>query len=227
MTINNSLLKRQTNGYTLRKNITITVSKNVIDKLKSIYINNGERGGLLWVRAMGANAEVFKISVFDNISGSDSSFEPNQRLFDNEIRNIISLGYLPMVFHTHPTNLGLNLYDNRRENFYLKASKPDRNISTQVIDEQSRLYMPECIFVKDNRFKGGYALAIYGGKILPTGFSRLSPLEFVVVLASGFLLYKGKFNFYFALAAIGIIIHEESQRPKYNIAENGNYVIKI
>ncbi len=228
MTINNILLEKTFKGYQLTKPLTITVTKTVISKLSSIYVNNQERGGLLALNPVTKNiALINSMIVLENISGSNTGFVPNQTVFDKAVKEILSNGCLPMVFHTHPTVLGYNIYDNRKQNFYLRASAPDRKISKQEIVDGTDLFMPECIFVKDKRFKEGYALAMYGGGILPNGFSRLSALEFIAVGASLLSVYFKKFITPVLLGSTAVIISEETNRPKYKLDSLGNYIISI
>lgn len=222
----NQLLKETGNGFVLKKPLTIIISKSVIDILNSIYIANGERGGLMWLESTGDNtAQIKRVSVLQNTSGDNTKFEPTEKEMQETINLITSSGCLPIVFHTHPTNLGIPLYDNKKENFYLRASQPDRVFAQNLLDGTT-LYMPEMIFVKDERFENGYGLALYGGKILPNGFSRLSALQFCILAALGYIWVKKGVTGTTLAFAVGLLLLEESKRPKYN-TENGNYIISF
>lgn len=224
----NKLLRGSTSGYTLKKPLTITVRKNVIDILNNIYIPNGERGGVMWLEAIDErNAEIKKVTILQNLSGTASGFAPSEVAMQNAIDEIMQAGCLPLVFHTHPTNLGLNLYDNKQVNFYLRASRPDRIFAKNAIVDDISLYMPEMIFVQDNRYNEGYALAVYGGKILPNGFSRLSTLQIFSIVAWGYLWLTKGLNATAWAIAVALILWEETKRPKYNSTENGDFIISF
>lgn len=223
----NQLLKETNDGFVLKKPLTITVAKSVIEVLNSIYIADGERGGLMWLESTGDNtAQIKRVSVLQNTSGDNTKFDPIEFEMQATIDLITASGCLPIVFHTHPTNLGIPLYDNKKENFYLRASQPDRLFAKTFIDGTS-LYMPEMIFVKDERFSDGYGLALYGGKILPNGFSRLSTLQYIILAALGYIWVKKGVTGTTLAFAVGLFLLEESKRPKYDVDTMGNYVISF
>lgn len=228
MIIESPILSKISSGYVLKKPLTISVTKQVIDTMKSKYIPNGETGGLMWLRATSQKTAVIEnITFLPNVSGLATGYATNKALFNATINSILAANYLPVVFHTHPTNLGLNLYDSRKQNFYLRASAPDRRLSTDTINDTVPLFMPEVIFVSDSRYDGGYSMAFYGGKILPTGFSRLSPLQFFAAGLGLYAFLNDELDETLFLAVAGVMIYEETLRPKYEVLKDGSYLVKF
>lgn len=228
MKIKSKILNEISNGYVLKTPLKITVTPAVIAELKSKYLPNGETGGLLWLRATSENtAEIDNITFLPNLSGLATAYSTSTVLFNNTVKTILASNYLPVVFHSHPTNLGLNLYDSRKENFYLRSSPADRRLSKDTIIDSVPLFMPEMIFVKDERYKNGFALAAYGGNVLPAGFSRLSPLQIAATGMAVYLYFTEKLSETLLFAIAGVIIYEETKRPIYENLKNGGFLIKI
>lgn len=228
MEIKSPILTKISSGYVLKKPIIITVTKEVINQLKAKYLPNGETGGLFWLRATSKTTSVIdNITFLPNLSGLATGYSTSTALFNATVNTILASNYLPVVFHSHPTNLGLSLYDSRKQNFYLRASAADRRLSKDTITNSVPLYMPEIIFVKDERYADGYAMAAYGGNILPTGFSRLSPLQIAAAALGLYLFANDKIDDFSILAIGGVLLFEETKRPVYENLKDGSFLIKI
>lgn len=228
MIINSPILTKISSGYVLNKPLTITVTKEVINQLKAKYLPNGETGGLFWLRATSKTTAVIdNITFLPNLSGLATGYSTSTALFNATVNTILAANYLPVVFHTHPVSLGLSLYDSRKQNFYLRASAADRRLSKDTITDSVPLYMPEIIFVKDERYEDGYAMAAYGGNILPNGFSRLSNTQIALLGLGFYLFYTNKINYTSLFVIGGFIFLEEIKRPVYGNLKDGSFLIKI
>jgi hypothetical protein len=208
--------------FRLKLPIEIIFTKKVIDFLKLNYVNDGEKGGMFVLKYSRPNVYVVDLAIFvQNASLSKTSYVPVQKLWANTFVEIINSGNLPIAFHTHPTELGLSIYDNRTKNFFIRASAPDRKASKLTTNN---LVMPECIFVANPKFQNGFGMSLYGGKVLPDGFSRLSPVQFAAIGATALNVLTAKSNIATALG-LSVAAIEERRRPKYQHEENGDYRI--
>lgn len=198
---------------------------DVIQALKQTYDPERENGGLFWFRPVDSVLRVEKLSFIRNKSLTKTGYDPDAYDWNKEFNLIIEQGFLPIAFHTHPTKIGYALYDSKRKNFYLKSSKPDREVAKTIYNQ---LLMPECIFVEDDNFAGGYGLAIYEGGILPPSFAGFSQKQilFASIAVIGFML-KGKAGKVLLGTGIVLTLMEEKKRPKYFVEPDGSLRITV
>ena len=224
--IESKILKFTGNKYRLNRPVRITIKKSVIDTLKSIYVPSAERGGILVLETVGVSELVCnQFILVENKSVQDSSYNPDKIAFNNAIQSIIDSGNLPLAVHTHPTELGFHGYDNKRAKFYLGSSKPDRLIARN--SNYDSLYMPEAIFVKDERFKTGFGLSLYEGTIFPNSITAISDLQLALSVGTGYLMLKNKLTRKLLYLLTGVFLFEFVRRPKYLTLENGDLQIKV
>lgn len=209
--------------YKLNRPVKIIIKKNVVDVIKSIYRTNYEKGGLLVARVSGTQLVIDNIRVIPNRALNATSYNPNLAEFRTEFQSIVQGGFLPFAFHTHPTELGIARYDEKRPNFFIQSSKPDQAIASKGYSFQdAELLMPECIFVVDSRYENGINLNFYEGGILPPSVGQLGTTEILTaVIGGGVLAYKILFSrnkYLFAVMALIalIFLYEAYRRPSIN-----------
>lgn len=209
--------------YRLQRPLNITIPKRILDKLANTYIPNGEKGGILAFRGNGNSAIICDLFIeVPNISNNAFSYEPNSVIFNAAVDSVLKLQYLPVVIHTHPTNLGFDKYDSKRVQFFLKSSKPDRQLARNGI--VPFLNMPEAIFVKDERLNGGFGLNFFTGGIFPQSITALTSLQIgsVAVGAVGYGINKA----ITALAAMAFGI-DFIRKPKYYLQSDGSLLVTL
>lgn len=211
--------------YSLKRPLTIRFPVDIINKLKAIYQKDSERGGLFELQASESTLTCINFHQIPNKSGSASSYNPNTTLWNQRIGEIIGRGNLPLAVHTHPTRLGIEAYDKKRVNFYLKSSRPDRLIADKNLTDN--LIMPEAIFVLDERFGSGYGLALYEGGLFPYAISAISDTQLLLALGTGILLAFNKLSRRVLYMLLAWFLFEFLRRPRYVYDLQGNLEIKI
>lgn len=231
-----SILQESTKGnqtqYTLNRPVTLSIKKNVVDTIKAIYKPDYEKGGLLVGKVINGKIIIDNIRVIRNQTLTSSEYSPSLNEWRSELESIVQAGLLPFAFHTHPTNLGITRYDEKKPNFFVQSSKPDQKIASEGFDFQNyELLMPECIFVVDSRYANGINLNMYEGGILPPSVGQLGTTEIITaVLGGSIFAYKVLFDrnkYLFALmASIALIfLFEAYRRPYYEFLNEGIEVI--
>lgn len=227
--LNKNVLRFRPNSdgreYSLKRPLKISFPVGIINKLKSIYRKDSERGGLFELYASEGRLTCVNFHEIPNKSNNSSSYNPNTVAWDFTINEIIKRGNLPLAVHTHPTKLGIEAYDKKRVNFYLKSSRPDRLIADKNLTDN--LVMPEAIFVLDERFGSGYGLALYEGGLFPYAISAISDTQLVIALGTGILLAFNKLSRRVLYVLIAWFLFEFLRRPKYAYDLQGNLEIKI
>jgi hypothetical protein len=209
-----------TNEYTLNRPISILISKGVVNALNQQYNKTLEKGGIMALSYDEKGAYINEIFFVANTSKFRSAYLPDPKKWVETLNLILLSGRLPIVFHTHPTTLGLQNYDSKRSNFYLKSSLQDRKLTkTGLKVETDLLKMPECIFVQDARFKAGYSLVFYGNGF-PKSFAFLTQNEFYLTGAIAAAKILGISNFLVIPSSILGFAYEEMNRPKYIDLDN-------
>lgn len=227
--ITNNVLRFRPNStgreYSLKRPLSIRFPVDIIDKLKAIYQPNIEKGGLFELQASESTLTCINFHQIPNKSSTASTYNPNQAAWNYKINEIIERGNLPLAVHTHPTKLGIEAYDKKRVNFYLKSSRPDRLIADKTITDN--LQMPEAIFVNDTRFGSGYGLALYEGGLFPYAISAISDTQLVLAIGTGVLLAFNKLSRKLLYVVLAWFLFEFLRRPKYTYDSKGNLEIKI
>jgi hypothetical protein len=208
--------------YRLKRPLEILVQNSAIEQLKNIYTPNGENGGLLvLIPSIDENGrKLFLCKQFINIPNESlnaTNYQPNNFRFEAAARAIFAAGNIAVPIHTHPTNIGLESYDTKRANFYLKSSKADRSIS--FAGQLDIIETPEAIFVSDPRFDKGYKLAFYSGNVFPDSYRGLSIEQIGLLIFAAWGISAAKPNLVFILIIAGLIL--EFRKPKYIYFENG------
>jgi proteasome lid subunit RPN8/RPN11 len=206
-------------NFRLSRPLEINISNVATNKLKDIYKPNREFGGIFLGRASEKQRlEIFEFIQIPNESAKSYNFDPGKYLIA-AVSTALEASYLPIVVHTHPTKLGIEQYDNKRNTFYIIASKPDRKIARQGVF--SELKLPECIFVKDDRFKTGFGLSFYTGTVFPYSSIALSTLQII----SGITALIFIKSYAVVTVAIIIILADFLRRPKYKYLNDGSVKI--
>lgn len=230
-----NILRKRAGSYVLTRPVIITIKKSVINVLKSIYSPNRETGGILAVTPNGKGQMIVNsIAVVPNKSILTTAYEPDPNVFRQTELNIFNQNLLPLTFHTHPTSVGVGWYDKKNVGFYLKSSKPDRDIANNGVQyDEFNLLMPEMIVVRDERFANGLKVAVFEGGILPVSFRSLSRGQIAVVAVLVALLIL-RFT-QSKIRNVGVLLlvlavyygYEQYRKPQYEWTNEGDLLIKI
>lgn len=230
------LMKRVEKGktiYTLQKPVSIVLSTGVLGLIKSRYPQNSEIGGVIWLKPLNQNTLISEnVTFFRNVQNDASKYSPHPDDYYQALLEIQKGGYLPILFHTHPTQLGISSYDGKRVRFYLTSSLQDQDASFYPVDFQGKsLVMPQAIFVGDKRFANGIGVSLYNGYLFPLSVAKLSTGEvWSIGIAIALLLLVGTKYTRATYIIIGSLIFVlgayEYFRPKYR-EELGNIKIDV
>lgn len=223
--IKSQIIKKQyENEYRLVRPLQITVLKTVLDKLKSIYKPDYEKGGLLeGVAAANGTVVIEAFHQIPNGATNGYNYNPNTVLWDSKINEIIARGNLPFAIHTHPLTLGIESYDNKRSIFYLKPSKQDKGIAREGITPYFNF--PEAIFTKDSNLDNGFGLNFFTGYIFPSSITAISTVQ-AISLGASLLGVITKSKTLFAVG-LGTFFLDFYRRANYEILSNGDYKISL
>ncbi len=164
--------------YTLKRPLEISVPAQVISKVSAVYQPNFEQGGLLEFAASGeSRIQAIDFIPVPNRSTLNYAYSPYTSEFNAVINKIADRGNLPFAIHTHPVRIGQEHYDNANVKLYLTSSKADRKIASEGITDQ--LFLPECIFVQDERLPNGFELNFYKGEAFPASRGQFSTAQLV------------------------------------------------
>ena len=222
-------LVKRNKGIVLARPIKILISSNAIRKIKEVYEPSSEKGGVMIMKPTNERGKfiIDGVRIIANKSSrSNTAFEPDENALSSFIMGTLAAGWLPLVFHTHPTKIGNNIYDSKRVGFYVGSSKPDRKIAgAGLLIDNEKILLPEAIFVKDSRYEAGYKLSFFQGGILPASYNALSKAQIIGAVLAGLSLLKWGRPLLLALAVlVGI---EEYRRPKYTYFKNGSLEVEF
>lgn len=214
-------------GILLGRPAKIRMTKLAIDTIKATYRPNYEQGGLLLMQPSDKPGFwlIDQVLIVPNRATVSTAYTPDPAVFNAAINSALNSGLLPLTFHTHPTNIGHSIYDHKKQNFYVKSSKPDRaaaQAGTKVIDNKL-LLLPEAIAVLDTRFDTGFKISFFEGGILPPSYAALTTTQIAAsVVAAASLLFFGK-PLLFGLGAV--FVAEEARRPIYTNLSDGSLIV--
>ncbi|MFY7828236.1 MAG: hypothetical protein ACOVQ4_13995 [Flectobacillus sp.] len=219
--------------YTLEKPVKIILSNGVLEAVKKRYPKNSEIGGVIWVKPLSQKVLISEdITFFRNVQNDPSKYSPHPDDYRTTLAEIEKSGYLPILFHTHPTQLGLSSYDGKRVRFYLTSSLQDQDSSFYPVSFSGKsLVMPQAIFVADERFTNGIGVALYNGYLFPLSLAKLTSGEIWSIAISVLLLFWVGTKYVrasqFIIASLIFVIGAyEYFRPKYSEV-SGNIEIKV
>lgn len=214
------------NEYQLKRPVKIVVKNNVIEALKKVYQKNYEQGGVMELRPLTKGVLICDNFIFvKNTSVNSYSYAPNMALLNSKVFEVTDRGNLPVVIHTHPTEIGIHAYDRKRVQFFLKSSRPDRVISRNTNEV---LNMPEAIFVKDTRFGNQqYALNFFTGGIFPQSVSALSTNQIIALSIAAIGMLFNKISRKILVLLAGLFFFEFYRRPDYTYLPNGDLEVKL
>ena len=219
------IIKQQySNEYRLQRPLNITIERRVIDELKRIDLPTSEKGGIL--EGIAIDNQKIVIADFHEIPNGSTvgyNYNPNIKLWDSKINEIIARGNLPFAIHTHPLTLGIESYDNKRSIFYLRPSKQDKAIARNGITPYFNF--PEAIFTQDPNLENGFGISFFTGYIFPASISQVSQLQWGAI-AGGILsiLTTNKSLFY---VSVGVLLLDFFRRANYTLEPNGNVKISL
>ena len=230
------LIKRVEQGktiYTLNKPVSILLGAGVLSSIKSKYPQNSEIGGVIWVKPLNQKTLISEnVTFFRNVQNNPSKYSPHPDDYYQALLAIQNGGYLPILFHTHPTSLGISSYDGKRVRFYLTSSLQDQDSSFYPVEMSGQnLVMPQAIFVGDQRFTNGIGVSLYNGYLFPLSVAKLSTGEVWSIGIAVLLLLSVGVKYtrsaYFIVAALIFTLGAyEYFRPKYQ-EQNGNILIDV
>lgn len=211
--------------------LKITVPKAVQERIKAIYPTNKETGGILRAIAGRNDVRIIEVVEIANQSKLNTAYEPNGAALLNAMNQTFAAGLIPFVFHTHPTTIGHNWYDHRKQNFFLRASGADRRIAkTPLSVNDLELIFPEVIAVGGELASDGIDLAFFQGGIFPPSLRAASVGQIgAVVLFLGALSFVP--NKKIVLAVLGVaafwFLISLYFRPDYIDEPNGDLTVLL
>jgi hypothetical protein len=221
--IDKKVIKKQAkNEYRLKRPLEIQIKKSVIDNLYKIYKPDFEEGGILVADALNQKIIIYDFIQVKNLAKVPYSYIPNPLEFSEAVDSVLGDNKLPFAIHTHPIKLNIESYDNKRNRFYLKSSRSDRQIAREGINDFFNF--PEAIFtVFEN---GNFGINFYTGTIFPYSISALSTLQIGSLIAGlGAWLYNKKLIVPGISSAL--FLSEFFRRPQYTLLANGDVLISL
>ncbi|ADB36737.1 hypothetical protein [Spirosoma linguale] len=221
--------------------VVFVVSPNVLQSLNKAYPKSEETGGLLFCFPDLANRKltVSKWVELPNLlqpAERKKAYATSKTLLANAIKQCISEGALPLLFHSHPVTGTGTAYDLKRLNFYDRTSQADRHNSYIPIAIEGRnVVMPSGLLVADDREGKKTDLTLYSGFIAPMSLRALRDAEKYYLFVAGGILFilfalgkAGRNAALFCLLLAGLVfLLEERKRPKYSTDSQGNLLILL
>jgi hypothetical protein len=91
--------------------------------------------------------------------------------YNNSINEILNEGYLPVSFHTHPTDSSDLIRSMKSQHFQMETSQQDRLISNKPITlKGAKMIMPECLIVGNSLAGNEIFIGFYNGLVSPDNF---------------------------------------------------------
>lgn len=160
------------------------IQSTVVKSLKKNYLPNEEIGGVLWAKPIMQNNE--RVYVIDNVSYVRNAIEDNTRKeginktnaylpdlkqLNQELDRIFNSLYLPVKFHSHPTEDIETLESLTNPYFQTETSEQDVKESLYPLNvESKKILMPRCLIVGNSVLKSDVFIGVYNGFIAPTEF---------------------------------------------------------
>lgn len=219
------IIKKQANGeYRLIRPLRILIKKDVLSALAATYRSDYEKGGILEAQAAGTGSLV--ITAFHEVynqSVNGYTYSPGVGAWEWTLSAILERGSIPFAVHTHPLQLGIESYDSKRAIFYLKPSKPDKQIARAGITEV--LNLPEVLYTKDSRLQNGFGLSFYTGTIFPASITGITTGQIVSGIAAGLMVLTKRVGL--ALLAAAYFMYEFRRMPEYELQGNGDLLVNL
>ena len=222
-------LKQRANSIVLARPVSIVVRANVLNEIRSVYEPSREHGGILIMKPAASRGEfvIDSVLVMPNVSNDPSvGFLPDAAAMTAATLGILKAGALPIVFHTHPTKLGINAYDSKAVTWFLNGSHADRRIgrTVQTLEGYS-ITLPEVIGIADERLVNKIAISFYEGGILPHSYSAITTAQWVAGGVALLAMYKFGKPLLVLLALV--VAYEEYRKPKYTTLPNGDMLVEF
>lgn len=176
--------------YHLTTPCRFNIKKDTVKSLRDNYLADEEIGGLLWAKPMTIEGE--KVYIIDQVTylrnaiedteykdkhgrirTKKDAYRPDRKSFSDALQKIISVDYLPVKFHTHPTK-GRHVLDNLTlQQIQTETSEQDINESsdTQQIGDD-HLLMPRALIVGNGDLSSNIFIGFYNGFIAPVNFEE-------------------------------------------------------
>jgi hypothetical protein len=219
-------------------------SKTVVDKIKSGFHSEEEKGGYI----------IFEYTIIDGIVILKAlDVEWIENLSDNRLnsykintvehKRIERQTYLkqlfPLRFHTHPMDAKDVFSQHKRRLEIIDTSDPDKDISFNFpfCTENIKLLMPDILVVWDINYLDSFFIGIYNGLIAPIGF-----LNHRVKVTKEFNSNIGKSIFEWAedsdlkkmvlalgtvITIVGVVSYPNVAMPLYRDLKNQNPILAI
>lgn len=177
------------NIYSLNRPAKLIFDESITEVIRSNYKADEEIGGLLWVNPehqesqLGIILRVEKVSFIrnaiedklrtDNRSKKDA-YLFDQKEFIEEYSNCIKKGFIPLKFHTHPTD-GIDLMEEWRHTMRnWETSQADINEAQlfELAEANCKVILPRVLIVGHGNFIGEFFYGVYGGMISPNDFKE-------------------------------------------------------
>ncbi|MFA6923852.1 MAG: hypothetical protein WC223_06305 [Bacteroidales bacterium] len=211
------------------------IKSDIVGRLKKSYLSNEEIGGVLWAKPTNNDNE--NLFLVDKVSFVRNAIEDNKRADDlnksnaylpdivqlnQELNVVLTHGYLPLRFHTHPTK-GIDFIDSiSSENIQTETSKQDivaSSISCNI--GTKKLLMPRGLIVGNKISRQDIFIGLYNGFIAPNNFEiakkkiQEENFEKITKLFSNINFTKGqKIGLAFGGA---ILLYSIIKYPKYSL----------
>lgn len=161
-------------------------TEDVVSTLKNKYKADEELGGILWVKpkreADQINYTVDQVSFVRNAiedtprndkRNKTDAYLPDSTESKAVLTQILSGGYLPMKFHTHPVKGEYFLQEISYAYLQTETSDQDKFESAFPLQiGRSDLLMPRCLIVGNDSFNTDLFIGVYNGFISPNGFGE-------------------------------------------------------
>ena len=162
------------------------VSAEVIADVKDKYLPGEEIGGILWLLPKTTDGNricsLERVTYIRNAiedhpqtdgSNKSNAYLPDTKDLNSEICSVFESGYLPVKFHTHPTqnsNFLLSMHEQMQQ---AQTSEADRKESKRpFVHGSKKLLIPRALIIGNELKSGDIFFHIYGGEIAPLDLEK-------------------------------------------------------
>ena len=162
------------------------IEPSIVSFLMKNYSFSEEIGGVLWAKPINDNEEyiyhIDKVSLIrnaiedkprNNNKNKSNAYFADKKQIEFVVNDVITHGYLPLRFHTHPVK-GENFLDSLSKSLIsTETSKQDKSASFRPYDiENKKILMPRGLIVGNDISKDDIFIGIYNGFIAPNNFEK-------------------------------------------------------
>lgn len=221
----------------LKTPMQVVIKSAVLKDLLRIYPLHEETGGILYAYPTNGALVVTRFTVLPNQLQGDqrkTAYQPANSA--SERANALSVGALPIRFHSHPLSIFENPYDRQPLLFFQKTSTADRHNSYLPLTiEGKTVVLPDGLLSANDRAGNDIRFYLYGGLVAPDSLKALLTSEkvyiyFAVLVVFIAYLFGGfrRSLVVFGLAAVcSVIVFLAEKRPSSVKNADGDLIISI